>query len=320
MSAPDLTPSVSLAGIGLRRGRRTVFDGLDAQFPSTCITGLVGANGQGKSTLFLMLLGILKPHSGRGTVLGRDLHRPREYLDRVAGVIDGPAYYPSKSVRDNLRIVAETAGIRQQSAVTDALTLVGLEQHVRTPAGRLSLGMKQRLSLATVLVRRPRVILLDEPTNGLDPAAVAGLSQILQEFAQGGCCVVVTSHDLHLLDKVCSRYVVIDNGRTIYQGAPEGKNVEYDRCRISFPDMRERDKATAVLASNGVQTELSAAGPYPFIQLPAGEIADTVLDVLFQAGVRVHEIKRGLEGTDLLQARLTGWMGISGTEGLGRVS
>jgi ABC-2 type transport system ATP-binding protein len=319
VSTSDLTQSISLTGIGLKRGSHPVFDGLDAQFPSACVTGLVGANGQGKSTLFLMLLGVLKPHTGRGTVLGRELHRPHEYLNRVAGVVDGPAFYPSKSVGDNLRIVAETAGIRQPSAIINALTLVGLDQHARTPSGRLSLGMRQRLSLATVLVRRPKVILLDEPTNGLDPAAVAGLGHILRQLAESGCCVVVTSHDLHLLDKACSRYVVIDNGHTIYEGAPEEESVTYDRCIVSFADASERERAMAALDEDGIQPELRTTGAYPLLHLSAGDI-DSALDVLFRAGVRVHEIRRGLEGTDLLQARLTGWIGTSLTEGLGRVS
>ena len=208
---------VVLDGLVAARGTRRVLDGVSASFPPGRVTGLVGTNGEGKSTLLRVLCGLLRPTAGGGSVLGHPLDAPHRYVHRVGAVIDGPALLDGHSVRRNAEVVAASAGVPARRAA-EALEQVGLGGASAVRAGRLSMGMRQRLSLATVLLRDPDVVLLDEPTNGLDPVAVLGLATIIRASAAEGRCVVVTSHDVHLLERVCDRVVVLRGGRAVHEG------------------------------------------------------------------------------------------------------
>ncbi len=165
-----------------------------------------------------MLLGLISPTSGTGTVLGESLERPERYLSRVGAMIETPAFYPMLSGRKNLAVLAELGGIPGRR-VTDVLSDVELtdraDDHVRT----YSLGMKQRLGLAAALLPDPDLLLLDEPANGLDPSGMREMRAMIRRFGDSGRTVLVSSHLLAEIEAVCDRVALIYEGHLRFQGS-----------------------------------------------------------------------------------------------------
>jgi ABC-2 type transport system ATP-binding protein len=209
--------AVSVAGLTKRYGNRNVVDGLDIELPSGVVAGFVGPNGSGKTTTMAMLLGLVRPTAGTGTVLGSSISRPASYLSRVGALIESPAFYPSLSGIDNLRVLATVAGhpVAEIPALIDQVGLTGRGgDRYRT----YSLGMKQRLGIAGALLGDPALLILDEPANGLDPFGVKDMRALVGRLAGTGRTVLVSSHDLSELEQVCDWLVLIDAGRLLYQG------------------------------------------------------------------------------------------------------
>ncbi len=166
-------------GLTKRFGKRLAVDGLDLRIPVGSITGFVGPNGAGKTTTIRMLLGLIRPTSGRGTVLGHPLGHSRAYLPRVGALIEGPTFYPALSGRENLMVLARLGGI-QTKRVDVVLRRVGLGPRALDPFRTYSLGMRQRLGIGAALLPSPQLLVLDEPTNGLDPHGIAEIRAMLQ--------------------------------------------------------------------------------------------------------------------------------------------
>jgi ABC-2 type transport system ATP-binding protein len=181
------------------------------------VCGFVGPNGAGKTTTIRMLLGLISPSDGTGEVLGHPLARPSAYLPRVGAMIEGPAFYPSLSGRRNLEVLARMGGIDRR-AVTEVLDVVELTDRADDRYGSYSLGMKQRLGIAAALLPRPDLLVLDEPTNGLDPPGIRDLRGLLVSLADGGMTVFVSSHLLDELEQVCDHLVVIEQGQLVFAG------------------------------------------------------------------------------------------------------
>ena len=201
-----------------RYGSRVAVNSLDLAIPSGQVTGLVGPNGAGKSTTIRMLLGLIKPTSGSATVLGRRIERDPGVLRYVGAMVEGPAFYPGLCGRDNLRVLAEL-GRLPQSCVDRALELVALTDRARDAVRSYSMGMRQRLGIAAALLSRPSLVILDEPTNGLDPAGIQEVRAMLRSLARDGTTVFVSSHNLAELERVCQEVVLLRAGRLIYQGS-----------------------------------------------------------------------------------------------------
>jgi ABC-2 type transport system ATP-binding protein len=216
LSGPEL--AVRTTGLTKRYGQRTVVDAIDLELPRGVISGFVGPNGAGKTTTLRMLLGLIRPSAGTGEVLGQPITVPAAYLDRVGALIESPAFYPTISGRRNLEILA-TLGRNDPRRVTMLLTQVGLIDRGGDPFKSYSLGMKQRLGIAAALLPSPDLLVLDEPTNGLDPAGIREVRALLREFADDGMTVVVSSHLLSEIQTICDHLVVIDQGRLRFQGA-----------------------------------------------------------------------------------------------------
>lgn len=191
---------------------------LDLYVPTGSVAGFIGRNGAGKTTAMRMLLGLIRPTSGTGQVLGQSLERPAAYLDRVGAMIEGPSFHPALSARDNLRVLTRLAGF-DDNRIDETLAIVELSDRADDRFRSFSLGMKQRLGIAASLLSRPELIVLDEPTNGLDPQGIADIRVLLRRLADDGATVFVSSHLLAEIEHVCNYLVVIDAGRLRFQGA-----------------------------------------------------------------------------------------------------
>ncbi len=210
-------PALSLRGLTKAYGERLAVDGLTIDVPAGVVAGFVGPNGAGKTTTMAMLLGLVAPSSGDGTVLGEPLGDPAAYLGRVGALIEGPAFYPALSGARNLAVLA-TAGGHDPAQIPRLLELVGLGERGDDRVRRYSFGMKQRLGIAAALLGDPRLLILDEPINGLDPAGVHEMRGLIGRLASGERTVLVSSHVLTELEQVCDWLIVIDGGRLIFQG------------------------------------------------------------------------------------------------------
>jgi ABC-2 type transport system ATP-binding protein len=209
--------ALSVTGLTKRYGRRVAVDHLDIELPSGVVAGFVGPNGSGKTTTMAMLLGLVRPTAGSGTVLGSSIEEPAKYLPRVGAMIESPAFYPSLSGAENLRLFA-TVGGHETSSITRLLDDVGLDGRGDDRYRNYSLGMKQRLGIAAALLGDPDLLILDEPSNGLDPQGVREVRALIGSLAGTGRTVLVSSHDLSELEQVCDWLVLIDTGRSLYQG------------------------------------------------------------------------------------------------------
>ncbi len=212
--------AVATRGLTKTFAGRTAVAGLDLAIPSGVLSGFVGPNGAGKTTTIRMLLGLLRPTSGSGRVLGHDLGRPAAYLGAIGAMIEGPTFHGTLSGRDNLVSLAVLGGI-DRARVDVVLDRVGLADRGGDPFRSYSLGMKQRLGIAAALLPEPRLLVLDEPTNGLDPAGIVEMRSLLRSLVDDGRTVFVSTHLLAELEHICDHLVMIDHGRMLYQGGLE---------------------------------------------------------------------------------------------------
>ena len=209
--------ALSVHGLTKRYGGRTVVDGLDLTLPSGVVAGFIGPNGAGKTTTMAMLLGLVRPSAGSGTVLGGSIDAPAAYLSRVGALVESPAFYPALSGADNLHLFA-IVGDHDPAQIPELLDRVGLALRGDDKYRSYSLGMKQRLGIAAALLGDPELLILDEPANGLDPQGVREMRTLVGSLAGSGRTVLVSSHDLSELEQVCDWLVLIEAGRSVYQG------------------------------------------------------------------------------------------------------
>jgi ABC-2 type transport system ATP-binding protein len=249
--APGTSLAVSTTGLTKRFGERTVVDDVALAIPRGSVSGFVGPNGAGKTTTIRMLLGLVRPTAGGGRVLGGSLADPASYLGRVGALIESPAFYPQLSGRDNLRALARLGRI-SRSAVDPALERAGLAARAGDRYRTYSLGMKQRLGIAAALLPGPELLILDEPTNGLDPAGIVEMRGLIRSLAGDGITVLVSSHLISEVEQVCDHVVMIRAGRLVHQGSVAGLRAAQ---RPEFLVAAEHDEDCQDLAS-----ALGAAG------------------------------------------------------------
>jgi ABC-2 type transport system ATP-binding protein len=227
---------ITTRGLVKRFGRLTAVDGIDLDVRAGAVYGFLGANGSGKTTTVRMLLGLVLPTAGEVELLGERMPRAgRRVLPRVGALIEGPAHYGHLSGRENLRLfdAAGPGGGRRtrRRRIEEVLEQVGLAGVGRRPVRAYSLGMRQRLGLAGALLRRPELLVLDEPTNGLDPQGIAEIRELLLDLHRGGTTVFLSSHLLAEVEHLCTRVGVLDRGRLVLQDelatltAPTGSTI-----------------------------------------------------------------------------------------------
>ena len=192
-------------------------DGVDLAIPRGSVCGFVGPNGAGKTTTIRMLLGLIRPTAGGGSILGGSLTRPASYLHKVGALIEAPAFYPQLSGRDNLKALARLGKV-PAAAIEPALERTGMTARAGDKYRSYSLGMKQRLGIAAALLPDPRLLILDEPANGLDPAGIVEMRGLIRSFADDGITVLVSSHLISEIEQVCDHVVMIRGGRLVHQG------------------------------------------------------------------------------------------------------
>ena len=203
-----------------RYGRITAVDGVDLTVRTGDIYGFLGPNGAGKTTAMRMLLGLLRPEAGSVSLFGRDPQRELpQALDGVAGFVETPHFYPYLSGRTNLELCAALDGGEARDRIDGALDLVELRDRARDRVGGYSQGMRQRLGLAAALIRDPRLLILDEPTNGLDPAGIRDMRALIQRLADEGMTIFLSSHLLAEVEELCTRVSIIRDGRIVYEGS-----------------------------------------------------------------------------------------------------
>jgi ABC-2 type transport system ATP-binding protein len=210
--------TITVDGLTKRFGAVQAVDDLSFEIPGASVTGFLGPNGAGKTTTLRMLLGLVAPDAGRATIEKR-LYAELDEPARVIGaLLEATSFHPGRSARNHLRVVARAAGLPDRRA-DEVLEQVGLTDAARRRAGCFSLGMRQRLGLAAALLGDPAVLILDEPTNGLDPAGVRWLRDLLRAMAAEGRTVLVSSHLLSEVARTVDRVVVIDRGRLVAESA-----------------------------------------------------------------------------------------------------
>lgn len=208
---------IELKGVTKRfRNGVTAVSNLNLQARPGEVLGFLGRNGAGKTTTMRMLVGLVRPTSGTIRVLGSPPGTPKS-LSRVGALIETPTFYPHLSGLDNLRLAARYAGVPAETAER-VLTEVGLAERARSRFRTYSLGMKQRLGVAAALLKDPELLILDEPTNGLDPSAVAEMRELIRAIGSGGRTVLLSSHQLTEVEQTCDRVAVIDAGKLVTEG------------------------------------------------------------------------------------------------------
>ncbi len=210
---------------GLTKSYRgtVVVDELSFTVPTGAVAGLIGPNGAGKTTLMAMLLGLVRPTRGSGRVLGHSLDHPATYLGDVGASIETPAFHPAVSGVDNLRALAVLGG-HDQARIPELIDQVGLGDRGDERFGTYSMGMKQRLAIAASLLGDPRLVILDEPTNGLDPLGMQDMRRLIGRIAAEGRTIIVSSHLLSELEQTCDWLIVIEHGSLVYLGRPDDLN------------------------------------------------------------------------------------------------
>jgi ABC-2 type transport system ATP-binding protein len=239
----DSTPAVRARGIAKSFGAVVALDGVDLDIAEGQVHGLVGPNGAGKTTLLGLLLGLAVADAGTLEILGSPMRRTLALPDGVAGFVDGPGLYPSLSARQNLAALASLRG-HGAGGIDDALQQVGLSAVADDRVRGFSLGMRQRLGLAAALLTEPRLLVLDEPANGLDPAGTRHVHRVLSGLAAGGTSVILSSHRMDDLAALCSEVTLLATGRVVFSGpvsklAAETGELEY-RLRTSDPAAARR--------------------------------------------------------------------------------
>ncbi len=290
-------PAMSVRSLTKNFGEFAAVDGVSFDVAAGEVFGFLGPNGAGKTTTIKMLLGLVRPTSGEARIFGQPVgpHAPA-LLRRVGAMVEAPAFYPFMSARDNLRLLGITAGT-SDAAVSAALARVGLREAGGRPFGRYSVGMKQRLALAAVLLRDPELVILDEPATGLDPAGQHAVLELVRELAAEGRTVFFSSHALHEVEQVCTRVAVMNRGRLIAMESVENL-VGGHAIHIAVPDAK---RARAVLAALPSVRAVRFEGDALIVDADPGE-ASSLNRALAAAGLFASEIRpahRSLEAAYL---------------------
>ena len=265
-------------------------DAVDIDLPGGVVGGFVGPNGAGKTTTIQLLLGLVRPTSGTAKVLGESIQHPERYLRHVGALIESPSFYPGLSGRRNLEVLTRL-GRLDKSRIDEVLALVELTERANDRVKTYSLGMKQRLGVAAALLPDPELVILDEPTNGLDPAGIREMRSVIRGLADRGITVLVSSHLLREIEAICDHLMMIDHGRIVFQGPIAGLLDAQHTGVIARPEHTgDLEKLVALCAAAGKPARIDG----DVLRVTAGEAWAAELNRLaFGAGITL----RGLEVT-----------------------
>ena len=288
--------AIRTAGLTKRYGSFVAVDRLDLEVEEGVLYGFLGPNGAGKTTTIRMLLGLVHPTAGSAAVLEEPVAGPAHatgVLRRVGAIVEEPAFWRYLSGRRNLECYARAAGPREDRAarlgrIDEVLRIVHLEDVAGLRVKAYSHGMRQRLGIAHALLGAPRLLVLDEPTNGLDPQGMREIRLLLRRLADGGTSVFVSSHLLSEVEAMCDRVGVLARGRLVAEGPPSHLRADADLLRIEVDD---RARALAVLADvAGVTVEEDVRGGGVRVRLDPPATAAAVNAALVSGGVAVSAL------------------------------
>jgi ABC-2 type transport system ATP-binding protein len=209
--------AISVRDLSKKYDNRLAVSHINFEVPLGTVCGFVGPNGSGKTTTMRMLLGLITPTTGQGHIIGEPIEHPERYLSRVGAMIEGPAFYPALSGHENLMVLAKLGGFPIER-VQILLEKVGLAARGKSKYKTYSLGMKQRLGIAAALLPEPKLLMLDEPTNGLDPEGIQEIRALLRDLANEGTTVFVSSHLLSELEIISDHIVMLRKGEIVFAG------------------------------------------------------------------------------------------------------
>jgi ABC-type multidrug transport system ATPase subunit len=279
-----------------RYGPILAVDSLSIQVPRGGVFGLLGPNGSGKTTTMSMLLGLVAPTSGTFRLLGRDTESgQREALHHVGAIGESPAFYPYLSGRANLQYFQGIIGRGDSKDIERLLELVGLSSRAHSKFSTYSQGMKQRLSIACAMLGAPDLLFLDEPTNGLDPAGMAEVRELIRHLSGEGRTVLLSSHLLHEVEQVCDSVAILSRGRLIAQGAIRDLLRQRGAIRLSTTD---DTKAATIISALPWVMAVTAEKGYLMAEAPP-ERSWELTTALAEQGVAVKEmspVQVSLEG------------------------
>jgi ABC-2 type transport system ATP-binding protein len=337
VAAPDARPPATpvtgevvlrTMNLSKRYGKLLAVNGLNMEVRRGDVFGLLGPNGAGKSTTLRMILGLVWPTAGEIALFGTPVtatHR-RELLQRVGAIIEQPSFYPYLSGRQNLQMVARYAGqpntraMRQR--IEEVLALVALADRANDAYRKYSLGMKQRLGVGAALLTEPELLILDEPTNGLDPAGIVEMRDLIGQLAQRGMTVVISSHLLHEVQQICTRVAILNHGSVLVQGRVADLLASRAGLVVAF------DQPEALARAQNVLLESRRSGATPWLRSlqyvepepgawvpPGGQVllldapperASEVTALLAQQGLYVAELRRSAVSLEQYFLDLTG--------------
>ena len=290
----DTLLAIRARGITKCFGEVVALDGIDLDVAQGQIHGLVGPNGAGKTTLLGLLLGLAVADSGHLEILGTPVGRALVAPDGVAGFVDGPGLYPSLTARQNLAALAALRGDdARTTGIDDVLDQVGLTDVADDRAHGFSLGMRQRLGLAAALLTKPRLLVLDEPSNGLDPAGKKHVHGVLTRLAADGTSVVLSSHRMDDLEALCSEVTIVATGRVVFSGplsklAAENRELDY-RLMTSDPQAARR-VAVDTPGIRVVDDAVARHGAEVLVVRALVPALDELVVGLVHAGIAVREL------------------------------
>ena len=271
--------------------------------PAGTICGFVGPNGAGKTTTIRMLLGLISPSGGTGRILGEPITSPEKYLSQVGAMIEGPAFYPALSGAENLKVLATLGGFPLER-VDQLLAQVGLTDRGKSKYKTYSLGMKQRLGIAAALLPNPKLLILDEPTNGLDPEGIQEIRQLLRSLADGGTTVFVSSHLLSELEIISEYLVMLRKGEVVFAGAMQDLfDAQQPFMLVKTENKTDLDKVIALAESAGHKAHIRDGVAH--IEGPA-EWAGVLNKLAFEAGILLTQLSPQLPNLEETFFEMTG--------------
>ena len=280
-------PPIEARSLVKRYGDIVAVDHVDLTVGRGDVFGYLGPNGAGKTTSLRMLLGLIRPTKGSARLFGRDpLLEGARALDGVAGFVEGPKFYPYLNGRRNLRLLGDLDGGVPSSRIDEVLDIVELRDRAKDRVGGYSHGMRQRLGIAAALLRDPQMLLLDEPTTGLDPAGMRDMRGLIKRLAGEGITILLSSHILAEVEDLCNRVAIIRKGKIIYEGRLD------ELLESAGGDfilrVTELERARAVLLAHGIEGVTTVDGALRFQAEEAAVQAASV--ALGQAGIGISAL------------------------------
>ena len=279
--------AISVRDLSKKYGERMAVSHINFDVPLGTVCGFVGPNGSGKTTTMRMLLGLISHTGGNGQVLDASIDEPAKYLSQVGAMIEGPAFYPALTGAENLKVLATLGGFPIERVQT-LLEQVGLGDRAKSKYKTYSLGMKQRLGIAAALLPNPKLLMLDEPTNGLDPEGIQEVRALLRQLADNGTTVFVSSHLLSELEIISDYLVMLRKGEVVFAGKIEELLLAQQHVIIA-KGQNHADLEKLVSIATGLGHSASIRNNEVHVQASA-DFAATLNRAAFDAGITLAQL------------------------------